>query len=507
MIGRWGAALIAAAVLVFPAAADAAFPGANGEIAFERSNDIWTMNPDGSGQVNITNTASARETSPSWSADGTEIAFARDGAIWIMNADGSGQSQIVPPPNDPNACGSGVTVLGQGMDRPAWSPDSSKLAFHSGRACRYSDPNFFSEWVDYDLYTVNRNGTGLARIQLGGRAPRWSPDGTKIGYTATCYGGGCTGVRWTTPDGSQDFAPYGTNVDNETFIDWSPDGSLIDGCGEGGLGHSGPPYCFTVRPDGTGYTEFPYPVVPGYWSPDATKFLLADVYSQKIYTENTDGSNLTQIAQGGAADWQPIPINAYPRPRGASPFQTYLVPAYKQCSAPNSTHGAPLSFGSCNPPQPASDYLTVGTPDANGEGARSRGLIKYAVRATDFLIQVSVTDVRNKSDLTDYAGELRTSTVWRLTDRYNSLSLDEPATMIDITAPFDVPCTTTTDTTVGSTCLLTSGANTIVPGMVRANKRMVLELGPAQVYDGGADGDPASSPPGTLFLTQGIFIP
>src|SRR4029450_7196974 len=112
-------ALIAAAVLVFPAAAEATFPGANGKIAFERDNDIWTMNPDGSGQVNLTNTASARETSPNWSADGTEIAFARDGAIWIMNAGGSGQSQIVPPPNDPNACGSGVTVLGQGMDRPA----------------------------------------------------------------------------------------------------------------------------------------------------------------------------------------------------------------------------------------------------------------------------------------------------------------------------------------------------------------------------------------------------
>ena len=44
-----------------------------------------------------------------------------------------------------------------------------------------------------------------------------------------------------------------------------------------------------------------------------------------------------------------------------------LVPAYDQCSSPNGTHGAPLAFPSCNPPALTSQYLTVGTPDANGK--------------------------------------------------------------------------------------------------------------------------------------------
>ena len=56
-----------------------------------------------------------------------------------------------------------------------------------------------------------------------------------------------------------------------------------------------------------------------------------------------------------------------------------LVPAFKQCTAPNRTHGAPLSFGSCVPPDPVSDYLTVGTPDANGRAANSVGSVGFNV--------------------------------------------------------------------------------------------------------------------------------
>ncbi|PWU20204.1 MAG: hypothetical protein C5B48_12800, partial [Candidatus Rokuibacteriota bacterium] len=42
---------------------------------------------------------------------------------------------------------------------------------------------------------------------------------------------------------------------------------------------------------------------------------------------------------------------SYPRPKGATPLRVPLVPAAKPCTSPNSTHGAPLAFGSCAPPQ------------------------------------------------------------------------------------------------------------------------------------------------------------
>ena len=73
-------------------------------------------------------------------------------------------------------------------------------------------------------------------------------------------------------------------------------------------------------------------------------------------------------------------LDGYPRPGGATPLRVPLVPAYQSCSAPNSTHGAPLSFPSCNPPDLESQVLTVGTPDSNGKASevdRQRALRRH----------------------------------------------------------------------------------------------------------------------------------
>src|SRR5437867_9537075 len=82
-------------------------PGLNGRIAFARTvpgthGDIFVMNPDGSGQANLTNNP-ARDLDPAWSPDGTRIAFTSDRAggdfeIFVMNADGSGATNLTNTP-------------------------------------------------------------------------------------------------------------------------------------------------------------------------------------------------------------------------------------------------------------------------------------------------------------------------------------------------------------------------------------------------------------------------
>jgi len=61
-------------------------------------------------------------------------------------------------------------------------------------------------------------------------------------------------------------------------------------------------------------------------------------------------------------------------------------------------------------------------------------------------------------------------------------------------------------TTVGSTCSVTTTADTIVPGIVPEGKRLNWELGRVAVMDGGPD-NLASTADNNVFAVQGLFVP
>jgi hypothetical protein len=232
--------------------------------------------------------------------------------------------------------------------------------------------------------------------------------------------------------------------------------------------------------------------------------------------ENDTGAQQTDVMGIMMAWYAPTgTITGYPRPKGATPLRASLVPAYQQCSSGNRTHGAPLAYPSCNPPVQTSSFLTVGTPDANGVSAANA--IAYAkfdalpgnagttADEADMKITVSASDVRNKSDLNDYAGQLKVSTTTQLIDRDNGPS--ETGTTQDIPIEYTVPCTTTpTNTAAGSTCALSTTADAVTPNTVKEGRRTIWQMGKVNVYDGGADGV-ASTNPNTLYLTQGVFVP
>ena len=138
----------------------------NGKIAFARDGEIYVMNPDGTGQTNITNN-SVTDREPAWSPDATRIAFesSRDGTpeIYVMNADGTGQTRLT-----------NNIVFDQDPD---WSPDGTKIAFESSR-----DGNV-------EIYAMNADGTGQTNL-TNNAAHDVGPDwGVASATTGTCAEG------------------------------------------------------------------------------------------------------------------------------------------------------------------------------------------------------------------------------------------------------------------------------------------------------------------------------
>jgi dipeptidyl aminopeptidase/acylaminoacyl peptidase len=512
-------------VLVAAPSAHAAFPGKNGKINFSSSRSpsgAYFMNPDGSAQT----PAPALGV---WSPDASRVLYQCGGGYFcVQKADGTlasdgafatdihglnwspdGARIVAGAENcyadycDPGTIaytgypsGPGGTVSTQDDSNPAWSPDGTKIAFVTYR----NDPTHSRDFTfpgcspcNTNIYLSNVDGTGQVRVTNGP---------------------GSAGGSWGVIDDDVQFLPS-----------WSPDGRKVAFAST--RDDPNPNNCspciteiYTVNADGAGLTRLTNTAgqnTKPVWSPDGTKiaFQTNRDGNQEIYSMNPDGSGQTNLTSNPANDvlydWLSIPINAYPRPRGATPFRTFLVPAYKPCTTPDRTHGAPLSFGSCSSPQQTSSYLTVGTPDSNGLAASSRGFVQYTAivgnpstpaNEADLQIEVSIVGVLNKSNLSPYSGELSADAGLRITDKLNTPSPGGPgaATVQDTSFPLTVPCSS-------SSCGVSTTANALVPGAVLEGKRAIWALGQVKVSDGGADGLASTTADNTLFMDEGIFVP
>jgi Tol biopolymer transport system component len=253
--------VVAAGIAAIAApAAQAAFPGTNGRIAFSSNRDgdgeIFVANSDGSQPLQLTvNTVD--DASPVWSPDGTRIAYVHRTPnpfgsydIYVMNADGSGQTRLTTSPS---------------FDlEPAWSADGSEIVFDSNRYGNYdifklnvaaqaanpgtvetrlttdTEDDITPAWSvsgtaiafassrlggDYHLFRMNTDGTSQARVTTSSAAeshPAWSPNGLSLAYQR---GGDI--YRLTVADPNNTQTQLTTDTADDSAPNWSPDGSRI----------------------------------------------------------------------------------------------------------------------------------------------------------------------------------------------------------------------------------------------------------------------------------------
>jgi Ca2+-binding RTX toxin-like protein len=242
--------------------AEAAFPGANGKIFFERQvTDVFALSASG------TETKLVEGSNPAVSPDGSRIAYVNSKNIWMINANGTGNRQL--------------TTDSKFNDHPAWSPDGTKIAFSAG------SPTAFDE---ADIFVMNADGSGKKNLtntasDLSETDPAWSPDGQKIAYTrSTCDPNGFGGSNCV----------FVMNADGTNQTNLTPEETLPQCPNQPGFRHKG------ASED------------PG-WSPDGQKIafegttICPNGSGTDVWIMNADGSNKTVVnGDDGTADRQPV---------------------------------------------------------------------------------------------------------------------------------------------------------------------------------------------------------
>ena len=123
--------------------------------------EIYTMNPDGSDQINLTQHR-AKDASPVWSPTGEQILFTSDRGgieeLYLMDPDGTNVRQVFKK------------LIGR--EFPTWSPDGKALAYH--------------RFHTLSIYTASSDGKDEEEL-TDGLWPAWSSDGSEIAFMAAKF--------------------------------------------------------------------------------------------------------------------------------------------------------------------------------------------------------------------------------------------------------------------------------------------------------------------------------
>ena len=225
--------------------------------------DVFTMKPDGTDVVRLTDTGFNGE--PAYSPDRSEIVFESDRGevpagegIYVMDADGTDVRRL--------------TTNVDGFDQsPELSPDGTAVVFDRQRFEHFDRGRArFDAGATSALFLVGADGTGLRRLTPWGVQANdadWAPDGARLVFQSENHHNGNnsdlyvlnadgSGLRQITHNPPTSSFGQGTTPTRELSTDpvWSPDGSTIMFVQVSGLGDATVRRLYTIHPDGSALT-------------------------------------------------------------------------------------------------------------------------------------------------------------------------------------------------------------------------------------------------------------
>jgi len=248
----------------------------SGRIVFDNSQDVWSINADGTGLRRLTRSPWP-EFDPSWSPDGRFIVYRSEPhdypELWVMNADGTGHHRLT-----------------RDGGFPTWSPDGSMIAYAPG-----GGPSGRSSIV-----IMNADGSGRRRLPHTdyGEYPSWSPDGKQIAFNSNLSGEGLMYI--VDVDGSRvvDLSRVGQGHE----VAWSPDvRSILFASQRDHPDNSNDIY--VMRPDGSGVrrlTRARAGAETPAWSPDGRYIVFAAPGGFGVM--RADGSGVTSLGVDGVGE-------------------------------------------------------------------------------------------------------------------------------------------------------------------------------------------------------------
>ncbi len=305
-------ALVAAVLVATPERADAAFPGANGEVFFSSGGQILAVAPDGTSRVVREGFSGNVEVHP----DGRTLALeTRANGFELISIAGGPTQTLLPD------------AVEAGKPELSWSPDGSRFVVW----------RFLGNGAEFAIYDADGTNRRPLDVPQPPREFTWGTDGLLYTLQPTGVIDPATGQQTlitpqgysiTSSDRGIDVSPDATRLVTSCFLDNQPPLGLCVTDTAFNL------QTFIPPPPGAGQAEY------GHFSPDGTRIVFDTLTASDtiegndalgLWTVNVDGTDMRQLIGnvdvaeppewGRVPDVPPAPLEEPPPPPTNAPLE------------------------------------------------------------------------------------------------------------------------------------------------------------------------------------------